>query len=156
MSAPVVRGASERDRQALAALWAELDALHASLHPGYFRRGPRPESFFQEALGEKLRALIVAELDGSLAGAVDVRLYDTPRNPLMTPARRAFVEDLVVTPSLRRRGIGRALMEAARAWGRARGAEELVLTVWAGNLEAEGFYARLGYRPLSQLLSLSL
>jgi ribosomal protein S18 acetylase RimI-like enzyme len=43
-------------------------------------------------------------------------------------------------------------MAEAAAWARAHGAAELVLTVWAGNADAEAFYQRLGYRVLSQVM----
>jgi ribosomal protein S18 acetylase RimI-like enzyme len=62
------------------------------------------------------------------------------------------VETLVVSRACRRHGIGRALMAEAAGWARRKGAAELVLTVWAGNSEAEAFYQRLGYRTLSQVL----
>ena len=66
--------------------------------------------------------------------------------------RRAHVEALVVDERHRRAGIGTALMNAATDWARARGAVEIVLTVWAGNAAAEAFYGRLGYRIISRAL----
>jgi ribosomal protein S18 acetylase RimI-like enzyme len=42
-------------------------------------------------------------------------------------------------------------MDEALAWARACGAEEMVLTTWTGNAEAEAFYQRLGYRVLSRV-----
>jgi len=71
----------------------------------------------------------------------------------MVPRRRAHVEALVVDERHRRAGVGRSLMAAATAWARERGAVEIVLTVWAGNAVADAFYARLGYRVVSQALS---
>jgi ribosomal protein S18 acetylase RimI-like enzyme len=94
-----------------------------------------------------------AAAQAPLRGAVLVRIYDTPADPSMVPRRRAHVEALVVDRQHRRRGIGTALMSAAAAWARERGAEELVLTVWAGNTAAEAFYARLGYGVVSSALA---
>ena len=71
----------------------------------------------------------------------------------MVPRRRAHVEALVVDQRHRRAGVGTALMDAATAWARARGADEIVLTVWAGNAAAEAFYQRLGYGVVSRALS---
>jgi ribosomal protein S18 acetylase RimI-like enzyme len=87
-----------------------------------------------------------------LLGGVLVRLYDTPADPVMVPRRRAHVEAIVVDEHHRRAGIGTALMNAAAAWARERGAEEIVLTVWAGNAAAEAFYLRLGYGVVSRAL----
>jgi ribosomal protein S18 acetylase RimI-like enzyme len=89
---------------------------------------------------------------GRLIGAVTVRIFDTPADPSMVPRRRAHVDALVVDRRHRRSGAGTRLMDAAAAWGRERGAVELVLTVWAGNRAAEAFYSRLGYRVVSRVL----
>jgi ribosomal protein S18 acetylase RimI-like enzyme len=88
----------------------------------------------------------------AVIGAVALRIFDTPDDPAMVPRRRAHVETLVVDRRHRRGGVGRRLMEAAAAWARARGAVEVVLTVWSGNREAEAFYRRLGYDVLSRVL----
>ena len=60
---------------------------------------------------------------------------------------RGWVYYLAVAPDRRRAGLGRALMDAAEAWLRARGAPKLQLMVRAGNQEALGFYQALGLEP---------
>ena len=60
---------------------------------------------------------------------------------------RAWVEDLAVHPERRSAGIGKALLDAAKAWARERGAIYLVLE---SALEREGahrFYEREGSPP---------
>jgi ribosomal protein S18 acetylase RimI-like enzyme len=74
----------------------------------------------------------------------------------MVSQRRGHIETLIVARAQRRRGIGRALMVAATGWARSRGAHQLLLTVWAGNDDAERFYAALGYRTISQVLGTDL
>jgi ribosomal protein S18 acetylase RimI-like enzyme len=98
---------------------------------------------------------LVAESEGggAIVGAVLIRIYDTPDDPAMVPRRRAHVEALVVDGRHRRTGVGTALMDAATAWARERGAVEMVLTVWDGNAAAEAFYQRLGCRVISRALS---
>jgi len=152
----------------LQALWRQIDQLHAALVPGYFRAsapgpsaggaaGARPSPRF---VADPHATMLVAEANaapGAVAapviGAVLVRAYDTPSDPAMVPRRRAHVEALVVDQRHRRAGVGTALMEAATAWARERGATEIVLTVWAGNQTAEAFYQRLGYQIISCALS---
>jgi ribosomal protein S18 acetylase RimI-like enzyme len=143
--------------------------------PGYFRAtagavptagagagaAARPSSRF---VSDPHAAMLVAEGPAQrggagaapVVGAVLVRAYDTPSDPTMVPRRRAHVEALVVDAHHRRSGVGTALMDAATVWARARAATEIVLTVWAGNLAAEAFYQRLGYRVVSSALSKSL
>jgi GNAT superfamily N-acetyltransferase len=163
-----IRPARPGDRALLLGLWAEADALHARLSPGYFRRtGDQEEREVRAGRIEVLRraadaldeALLVAESGDGAAqalGFVHVHLYDTPDNLTMVRARRAHVDSVVVSASVRRRGCGTALMSEAAAWARRRGASELLLTVWEGNRAAERFYAELGYRPVSRVLGLPL
>lgn len=137
------------------ALWRQSDELHAALAPGYFRPRGATGASSSPAADDPHATTLVAEggTDVDVRGAVLVRLYDTPADPSMVPRRRAHIEALVVDRRHRRAGIGTALMAAAAAWARERGATEVVLTVWAGNAAAEAFYARLGYGVVSRALA---
>jgi ribosomal protein S18 acetylase RimI-like enzyme len=152
----------------LQALWRQIDELHAALVPGYFRAsapgasagGAPPTRPSPRFVADPHAIMLVAEADAPrgagtapVIGAVLARAYDTPSDPAMVPRRRAHVEALVVDQGHRRAGVGTALMESATAWARARGATEIVLTVWAGNQAAEAFYQRLGYQIVSRALS---
>jgi len=57
---------------------------------------------------------------------------------------RAWVEDLAVDPRHRSRGVGKALLDAARAWARARGATHLELDSAEARTDAHRFYEREG------------
>jgi GNAT superfamily N-acetyltransferase len=63
---------------------------------------------------------------------------------------RAWVEDLAVHPERRSEGIGAALLGAARAWGRERGATHLELDSAEVRADAHRFYEREGaqYRSM--------
>ena len=158
-----MRAAGADDVDALSRLWLEADELHARLSPGFFRR-PDLERGRQRAV-EALRdaeesehevILVAVDGDEAVCGACHLQIYDTPTGHTMVPQRRGHVETLIVAGAHRRRGCGRALMEAATAWARGRGATQLLLTVWAGNDDAERFYAALGYRTISQVLGTEL
>ena len=57
--------------------------------------------------------------------------------------RSAKLDDLYTAPHARRRGVGKTLMQAAEAWGRARG---LRYVFWYANLrEATPAYVGMGY-----------
>ena len=55
---------------------------------------------------------------------------------------RAWVEDLAVDPDRRSRGIGKALLEAAKAWAKERGATHLELDSGDARVDAHRFYER--------------
>ncbi len=151
-----IRDATVADLEVLGELWRQMDELHARLHPGYFRRpgATRTRVQLERILRSGDEALRVAALEegGPVVGLCHVQIYDTPPLPWMTPSRRAHIDSLVVAPAARRRGIGRRLVEDGHAWARARGALELVLTVWAGNDEAARFYAALGFQTVNTVL----
>ena len=161
-----MRVAVDRDLDALARLWHEADELHARLSPGFFRRpdAGRGRQRASEALrdaGESEHETILVALDKEdgkdvVCGAVHLQIYDTPVGHTMVSQRRGHIETLIVARTQRRRGIGRALMGAATDWARSHGAHQLLLTVWAGNHDAERFYAALGYGTISQVLGTDL
>ena len=64
---------------------------------------------------------------------------------------RAWVEDLAVDPERRSQGVGKALLDAAKAWARERGATHLELDSAEARADAHRFYEREGaqYRAIS-------
>lgn len=158
-----MRAAGDDDLDALARLWHEADELHARLSPGFFRRPDlaRGRQRASEALrdaDESEHETILVAVDGKnvVCGACHLQIYDTPVGHTMVSQRRGHIETLIVARAQRRRGIGRTLMTAATEWAKSQGAHQLLLTVWAGNSDAERFYAALGYRTISQVLGTDL
>jgi ribosomal protein S18 acetylase RimI-like enzyme len=155
-----IRPAREADYIALCSLFKAVDELHARLLPSYFKRSPRPPRT-REEIDKILRApdeTILSAVDGEgyVIGLVHVQIYDTPAVAMMVPKRRAHIDNLVVDEGVRRRGLGRRLLQTAAEWSRARGAEELLLTVWEGNEAAYGFYEKMGFSRINTVLGRSL
>ncbi len=100
--------------------------------------------------------LLAGRVGEAPVGLAAVTLHETPVDPLLQPARRVHVEELIVSRTARRGGCGRELVEAVRAWARRAGAQQLVLTVWDGNSGAEEFYGALGFSTVSRVLASDL
>jgi GNAT superfamily N-acetyltransferase len=124
----------------------EVAALVAAYDWLFAPPGSQPPMWDPEAAARRLRELIasadgealVAEDDGAIVGICTVVLdLDSVRFGL-----RAWVEDLAVRPDQRSAGHGKALLDAAKDWGRERGASHLELDSGEARPDAHRFYER--------------
>ena len=88
--------------------------------------------------GGKL-VMLVARIDGKIAGTVQLDCDTPPNQP-----HRAELRKLMVHPAFRNRGIARALMAAIEKIAAARGRSLITLDTRAGD-NAEPLYTSLGY-----------
>jgi ribosomal protein S18 acetylase RimI-like enzyme len=132
-----VRPARPDDEDALARLDLETWSWLTSPAPK-----PQPGSgwtFFDERT--QPADVLVAVVDGEVAGYVKM----VPPTPLEASAHVLLVNGLAVDQSRRRGGVGRALMEAAIAEARGRGARRLTLRVLGPNEAARRLYESVGF-----------
>jgi RimJ/RimL family protein N-acetyltransferase len=85
-------------------------------------------------------AVLVAEVDGRVVGRLSLGRDSHPASEHVADV------GLMVAEGYRRRGIGRALMEAGEAWGREVGVRKIELHVFPHNEAALALYDELGYR----------
>ena len=107
----------------------------------------------QALIEERIRAvtaddptgiLLVADLDGTLAGSVRYTAPGHGGHPIY-PDRVAYVRSVAVSPHQRRRGIGAALVRDCIARARADRAEAVGLHVARANTVAVEMYLRMGF-----------
>jgi GNAT superfamily N-acetyltransferase len=157
---PVVREAVPADYAALASISDEVHGLHAAAHPSIFREvgtgRSLPQAYFDDLLMGDMSTIQVAEVEGVVGGFAIVEVFDAPPFEVVVPRRTVFIASMAITEPQRRKGLGRALVDAAMTWGRAWGATSLELTVWEFNEDAIAFYERLGLAPLSRTMHLPL
>jgi ribosomal protein S18 acetylase RimI-like enzyme len=94
-----------------------------------------PGADFDLALANPASAILLARAGPDLIGTVMVG-FD---------GHRGWVYYLASAPHCRKRGIGRALMQAAEAWLGDRGCPKIQLMVRGDNAVARGFYEAMGY-----------
>ena len=99
----------------------------------------------QEAVNLAGVMVLVAGVDGTAAGFAVVR-----RAPLMPVVDEStlHVENLYVTPDLRRRGVAKALLSAVAGLAERHGIEQVVVNAPPSSRDANRFLARLGFTPL--------
>ncbi len=151
-----IREAVPTDYPDLVPIADEVHALHAAAHPAIFRPvgsgSSLPPAYFDDLLARETSTIHVAEVTGTVVGFAIVSVFDAPPYEVLVPRRTVFVESMVVTASQRGRGIGRALLDAATVWGRAKDATDLELVVWEFNQPARALYERLGLTPIHRTM----
>jgi GNAT superfamily N-acetyltransferase len=147
-----IRGATRADLPAL----AELDLVlprHSSLAPVFSRL---PIQHVAEVLAglehefdDPRFTTFVAEANGRVVGsATGCSLEQSSTNTsLIRPARAGFLGYAAVLPEARGQGVGRALGETILAWGRDAGYQAIATDWRSTNLEADGAWRGLGFRP---------
>jgi ribosomal protein S18 acetylase RimI-like enzyme len=90
--------------------------------------------------------LLVAEVDGRVAGFVCVWMEPEPESYLTSLAQYAYISDLVVLPAYRRRALGRTLLAHAETFAVQQGARALRINVLARNAGAWALYRNAGFR----------
>ncbi len=130
-----IREARAGEQDAVLALYEWLFAPPGVRPPGW--DPGRARRALRGAMESPRAAVLVAD-DGELVGLCTAYLdLDSVRF-----GPRCWVEDLAVAPARRSRGIGSALLSAARDWARARGATHLELDTGQARLDAQRFYER--------------
>lgn len=135
-----IRAAREADLPALVELIRALFALE----PDFAADAEKQRRGLRLLLEEPQRAaVLVAERAGRVIGMVTAQLVISTAEG----APSAWVEDMVVEASERRKGVGPLLIAAVEAWAVRRGATRLQLLANRENVPALRFYARGGWQP---------
>lgn len=152
-----IEPAMHKDLGAILALYEQLYARMAQLQPQNFRPAQQNEEFLMYSmLGEDSDILIAREDGGRIVGFALIRCQNTPEYPSFIPRRYTMLLDLAVDESHRRQGVGRALLEAVKAWARDKGAEFVELGVLSENLPAIGLYEDFGFIERRRVMELEL
>lgn len=131
-----LREATLDDADFLSRLWSEL-LRRTDVH----EQVTDMETVIKTAAASTEERLVVAEYDGQPAGAVFLRISTlTPLN--LTPA--VMVLAPFVTGGTRRKGVGRALMEAAVTWAEENGITHICTAAGQAQRDANRYLARLG------------
>ena len=144
-----IRSAVFADLHAIGRLGALLVRIHHDFDASRFIPAtPQTEHGYASFLGSQLDEpkviVLAAEREGEVVGyayaGVEGRDYMSLRGPA------GVVYDIVVDPSHRGQGVGRALLDATLEELRARGSHQVVLSTAEQNVSAQRFFARAGFR----------
>lgn len=155
----MIRPATPGDLEALGRLGAALMRTHYAFDPQRFLSpGDDPEAgyawFLETQLGQRDAVVLVADIEGHVAGYVYAGLEPLSWKELRGPA--GFIHDLVVEPSAQRHGLARDLLAEAIKWLRDHGAPRVVLWTAAQNARAQTVFAAAGFRTTMFEMTLEL
>lgn len=141
------RTATTDDVQALATMWQELRQVGARAERAI---NPLTVADAAQRFAEVIRrddCEVLIACDGpDVAGLAVVRVVQP--DPL-SPTRVLQLSNMVVTDGHRRRGVGHALVAAAADYADQRGVDHVVAGVYPSLREANRFFARIGFAPVT-------
>ncbi len=122
--------------------------LYAELHPSDLPPSMQAAlDVWRSIESQAGRTVLVAESAGTVVGTLDCAVL-----PNLTRGARPFalVENVVVTATHRRSGVGSALLEAAVSVARQAGCYKIQLLSRAERHVAHAFYESFGFRAVAQ------
>src|SRR5215469_10402028 len=144
MAALTVRPVEDADGES----WLQL---RVQLWPEESEHEHREEMamFLRGELGEPL-AVLVAESQGALVGFAELSIRPTAEG--CRTNRIGYLEGWFVAPAERRKGVGRALVEAAERWARELGCTEFASDTSPANVPSIRAHVALGFENLGTVL----
>jgi GNAT superfamily N-acetyltransferase len=139
-----VRAAEPGDEESIVPLYEWLFAPPGSRPAAWDER--RAVIALRQAIDSHDACVLLADAGGALIGFLTA--YQDLHSVRF--GYRAWVEDFAVDPGHRSRGVGKALLDAAKDWARERGATHLELDSAEPRVDAHRFYEREGaaYRSI--------
>jgi ribosomal protein S18 acetylase RimI-like enzyme len=144
----VLREAEGRDFEFVLALWMELMKHHVELDDRFALAENARQRFFNYFETARVREDYLVRLaldDERPVGFIIACLL--PNSPVYRTRWIGYINDLCVTGAMRRRGIGRILVDDAVRWLQAHGANSVEVYVAHHNQRARAFWERMGANP---------
>lgn len=147
---PTIRAATRADLPRLGRLGAMLVEAHHAFDARRFlaarERLPLDYAAFLVGQMEDQNAVVlVADDHGDVIGYAYATVEGHDYMALRGPA--GVLQDVIVDPESRGRGVGRRLLDAAMVELRTRGVPQVVLSTAARHAPAQRLFARAGFRP---------
>jgi aminoglycoside 6'-N-acetyltransferase I len=105
--------------------------------------------FFAGQLQNPLQALLAVDRDGAVVGFAELSIRQYAEDCVTD--RVAYLEGWYVVPEARQQGVGRALVRAAEAWGRAQGCTEFASDALLENEISAAAHRALGFTETVQI-----
>ena len=144
----VIRFACEKDIPGMIELLKQVGQVHHEIRPDLFRSGAQKydEGALSALLADPNRPILIAEIDGQVAGYAFCILQLTENDPVLCDRKVLYIDDLCVEETMRGQGIATALYRRTLEFARELTCDAVTLNVWCGNDSAMKFYERSGFK----------
>lgn len=147
MTRPAVeaRRATPADVDDLLLMWTRArEELGRTARPPYAVTPDQFRARLEEALGGQELIILIGRYEGGAAGYAVLRLAPV----LLVDGDALHIEHLFVLPSVRHRGVARALLMLATSVAERHGADQIMAGAAPSARDTHRFLARLGFSPL--------
>ena len=130
-------------------LLQQVGEVHHVIRPDLFRTGAQKysEADLAELLKDPSRPILIAEIDGKVAGYAFCILQETKDHSVLCDRKILYIDDLCVDETIRGKGIATALYSRVCDFARESGCQAVTLNVGCGNDSAMRFYEKMGLKP---------
>ena len=143
-----IRHATIQDIPQIIPLWRELSEMHGEMEP-MFKIVDNAEEKFAEYLNliltKESYSVFVAEIDSKIVGYIIAGISTTPE--VFVIRRRLYIQDMMVSPEYRRKGIARKLVGEVFVLAKERDIEKMDLLAAVKNEESNKFWRAMGFEP---------
>ena len=153
-----IRFATQEDIPGMLRLLEQVGDVHHRIRPDIFRAGALKydEAALKNLLADSSRPILIAEIDGTVAGYAFCVIKTTENSPVLADAKSLYIDDLCVDESRRGQGIAQALYTRVTEFARELGCDTITLNVWCGNDGAMRFYEKAGLKPRNIMMEQKL
>jgi ribosomal protein S18 acetylase RimI-like enzyme len=151
-----IRRADKQDVDALAALNAHVQSIHAAAVPSLFRNEPPALEVAEAFRGwlEDPAAFVLIAQEGLPCGYIYAQFLERPESWIRPAFRVCNISHIAVRPESRRKGVARQLIAAVEEEAARRGVTRIELDVWSFNREARETFLRIGFEVFNERMEL--
>ncbi|MBT4192070.1 MAG: GNAT family N-acetyltransferase [Candidatus Diapherotrites archaeon] len=125
-----------------------LDLYSTENRPHYIFKEDSPEvmaKYFKMNIESEDGFVFVAEKESHIVAYINLNIQ-APENPLLVWKKEAYLRELFVSEDVRSLGIGKVLVEKAKEYSKAHGAEWINVLIDVQEPKAIDFYKKIGFK----------
>lgn len=154
-----IRPAQKQDIPGLRTLLLQVNLVHHQGRPDIFSygKGKYDETQLEAILSDPDRPIFVAvDEHGQVLAHAFCLHQQHEHDPVLTPIKTLYIDDICVLESCRGQHIGRKMYDYVAAYAREKGFYNITLNVWSLNKSAMRFYQSCGLKPQKMGLEMIL